>query len=271
MAVLYRPVDERIVVIGSGAIACGLAATAAHHGPVTMLARSEESAQRAASTVERTLQKLGAEINPEHVRVATDNAVIADATFVVEAVIEHHEVKAGVFEDIAAHMSPTAILSTTTSSLSVERLAEASGQPERFAGLHVFNPVTRMQLVELVFPQAATEETRERASALCETFEKTAVVVPDVPGFVVNRLLFPYLFSAVRLLEETGMAPRDVDTCMKLGAGHPMGPFALLDLVGLDVSKAIGEEIGEAIPPRVDALIAEGALGRKSGRGFLEY
>ena len=105
-----------------------------------------------------------------------------------------------------------------------------------------------MKLVELIFPQAASAETRSRALALCEAFEKTPVEVPDVPGFVVNRLLFPYLFSAVRLLEETGMDPPDVDTCMKLGAGHPMGPLALLDLVGLDVAKAIGETIGAADP-----------------------
>ena len=106
-----------------------------------------------------------------------------------------------------------------------------------------------MKLVELIFPESASEETRSRALALCENFEKTPVVVPDMPGFVVNRLLFPYLFSAVRLIEETGMAAEDVDTCMRLGAGHPMGPLALLDLVGLDVSAAIGETIGESIPP----------------------
>jgi 3-hydroxybutyryl-CoA dehydrogenase len=163
------------------------------------------------------------------------------------------------------------VLASTTSSLSIERLAAASGIAERFVGLHVFNPVTRMRLVELVFPTAATAETRTRTVALCETFEKTPVVVPDVPGFVVNRLLFPYLFSAVRLLEETGMAPEDVDTCMRLGAGHPMGPLALLDLVGLDVAQAIGRTLGEAVPARVEGLIAEGALGRKSGRGFLAY
>ena len=128
-----------------------------------------------------------------------------------------------------------------------------------------------MELVELIFPRAASEETRRRAMELCETFEKTPVEVPDVPGFVVNRLLFPYLFSAVRLVEETGMDPADVDTCMRLGAGHPMGPLALLDLVGLDVSKAIGETIGETIPPRLQELVADGALGRKSGRGFHFY
>ena len=128
-----------------------------------------------------------------------------------------------------------------------------------------------MRLVELIFPRDTREDTRRRALALCETFEKQPVEVPDIPGFVVNRLLFPYLFSAVRLLEETGMDPSAIDTCMQLGAGHPMGPLALLDLIGLDVSKAIGETIGETIPARIESLVAEGALGRKSGRGFHTY
>jgi 3-hydroxybutyryl-CoA dehydrogenase len=263
--------NERIGIIGSGTIACGLAATAAHHGPVLLLARSQSSADRARATVEKTLSRLEAEIDPEHIQIVTDLDALAHVSFAVEAVVEEHEVKAGLLADLNGILDAEAILASTTSSLSVERLAEASGRPERFLGLHVFNPVTKMKLVELVFPQAATTETRTRALALCEAFEKTAVEVPDVPGFVVNRLLFPYLFNAVRLLEETGMEPKDIDTCMKLGAGHPMGPFALLDLVGLDVSKAIGETIGETIPPKVEALIGEGALGRKTKRGFLSY
>lgn len=262
---------ERLAIVGSGAIACGLASTAAHHGPVLLLARSDDSAVRAAKTVEKTLSKLEADVDPQHVQIVTDSAALAEATFVVEAVIEHHDIKAGLLSDLAGKIRDDAVLATTTSSLSVQRLAEASGRAERFVGLHVFNPVTRMKLVELVYPQQASEETRGRALELCETFEKTAVVVPDTPGFVVNRLLFPYIFSAVRLLEESGMEPADIDTCMKLGAGHPMGPLALADLVGLDVSKAIGEEIGEQIPPKVDQLVSEGALGRKSGRGFHAY
>jgi 3-hydroxybutyryl-CoA dehydrogenase len=264
-------VSKRLAVAGSGAIACGLAATAAHHGPVLLLARSESSAERARATVEKTLSRLGAEVDPEHVEIVTDPADVAHATFVVEAVVEDHDVKARLLGELDALLDDEAILASTTSSLSVEALAAASGRPDRFLGLHVFNPVTKMKLVELVFPQAASEQTRRRALALCEKFEKTPVVVPDVPGFVVNRLLFPYLFSAVRLIEETGMDPVDVDTCMKLGAGHPMGPLALLDLVGLDVSKAIGETIGEPIPPRLEELIAAGSLGRKSSRGFHSY
>jgi 3-hydroxybutyryl-CoA dehydrogenase len=263
--------NERIGIVGSGTIACGLAATAAHHGPVALLARSESSADRARATVEKTLSRMEAEIDPAHIQIYTDISELAHVSFAVEAVVEEHDVKAPILAELNAILDPEAIIASTTSSLSVQQLAQASGRPERFLGLHVFNPVTRMKLVELVFPAAASAETRSRAAALCEAFEKTAVEVPDVPGFVVNRLLFPYLFSAVALLEETGMKPEDIDTCMKLGAGHPMGPFALLDLVGLDVSKAIGETIGEQIPPRVDELIAQGALGRKSKRGFLSY
>ena len=263
--------SKRLAIAGSGAIACGLAATAAHHGPVLLLARSETSADRARATLERTLSKLKVEVDPEHVEIVTDIAALAEATFVVEAVIEDHDAKAALLTELNAVLDADAILATTTSSLSIERLAAESGRPQSFLGLHVFNPVTRMELVELIFPTTASEQTRTRALELCAKLEKTPVEVPDVPGFVVNRLLFPYLFSAVRLIEQTGMDPADVDTCMKLGAGHPMGPLALLDLVGLDVSKAIGETIGEPVPARVDELIAEGALGRKSGRGIHTY
>jgi len=264
-------VSERVAIAGSGAIACGLAATAAHHGPVRLLARSHDSAQRAREQVEKALRKAHAQVDPAHVSVVTDAQEIADASFVVEAVVEDHDVKATLLSSLHELLGHGAVLATTTSSLSIERLARESGRADRFVGLHVFNPVAKMKLVELVFPPAATAETRARALQLCEAFEKTPVEVPDVPGFVVNRLLFPYLFSAVRLLEETGMDAVDVDTCMRLGAGHPMGPLALLDLVGLDVAAAIGRTIGEQVPARVEQLIAQDALGRKSGRGFHDY
>ena len=135
----------------------------------------------------------------------------------------------------------------------------------------MFNPVARMELIELAFPPQAEPETRMRAHALAATLEKRAVEVPDCAGFVVNRLLFPFLFDAVRFAEENGMAPADVDACMTLGAGHPMGPLALLDYVGLDVSMAIGESLGVEVPERVRALVAEGAVGKKAGRGFYTY
>jgi 3-hydroxybutyryl-CoA dehydrogenase len=185
-------------------------------------------------------------------------------------VAEDPRVKAGVLREIGAVAGADSLLATTTSSLSVAVLARATGAPERFAALHVFNPVPKMELVELAFPEQASPTTRARARALCEALGKTPIEVPDRPGFVVNRLLFPYLFSAVELMEETGMEPRDIDACMTLGAGHPMGPLALLDYVGLDIAVAIGEAIGARVPQRVRALVAEGALGRKTGRGLYD-
>jgi len=137
--------------------------------------------------------------------------------------------------------------------------------------LHVFNPVPRMKLVELAYPEQATEQIRRRARELCEHLGKVPVEVPDLPGFVVNRLLFPYLFSAVEFLDETGMEPKDVDTAMTLGAGHPMGPLALLDFIGLDVAEAIGDEIGAKVPERIRDLVADGALGKKAGRGLYDH
>ena len=262
--------SERLAIAGSGAIACGLAAVAATRGRVTVFARSDRSCDQAEAKVRTLCEKLGASVNG-NVVVSRDPAALADATFVVEAIIEDPAAKADVWRRLGGHLADDAVLATTTSSLPIEGLAQASGHPERFVGLHVFNPVPKMDLVELVFPQAATAATRERARALCDALGKTAVEVPDTPGFVVNRLLFPFLFDAVRLMEETGLDAEAIDTCMRLGAGHPMGPLALLDLVGLDVSAAIGHTIGAEVPARIDALIAEGALGRKAGRGFHAY
>jgi 3-hydroxybutyryl-CoA dehydrogenase len=253
--------DERLGIAGSGAIACGLAAAAARYGQVVLWARSDASAERARGRVDGICGRLTGAVNAGHVRIETDLAALGEATALVEAVAEDAQVKAGVLGEIAAVADGDALLAT---------LAQASGAPERFAALHVFNPVPKMALVELAFPAQASAATRARARALCEALGKTPIEVPDRPGFVVNRLLFPYLFSAVELMDETGMAPQDVDACMTLGAGHPMGPLALLDYVGLDIAVAIGEAIGARVPARLRALVAEGALGRKTGRGLYD-
>jgi 3-hydroxybutyryl-CoA dehydrogenase len=266
--------DERLGIAGAGTIACGLAATAAREGEVLLWARSDESADRARAAVTKTCSKLGEDIDAERVRVVTDLDDLREATFLVEAITEHHGHKSEMLADLgelARHAGTGALLATTTSSLSIAELSKASGHPERFVGLHVFNPVPRMKLVELAFPPEAGAETRERARAFCEALGKTAVEVPDIPGFVVNRLLFPYLFSAVDLLVETGMSPEDIDNCMTLGAGVPMGPIALLDFVGLDVARAIGEAIDVPVPPKLIELETAGALGRKAGKGFYSY
>jgi 3-hydroxybutyryl-CoA dehydrogenase len=255
-----HPLPERLGIVGSGTIARGLAAVAARHGPVILCARSESSARRARGF-----------LDSEAVEVTCERRRLAEVSFLVEAIVEEQAAKAALFAELADVLGPGTVLASTTSSLSAEALAAESGRPDRFAALHVFNPVTKMALIELAFPAAASAGTRARTHALCEALGKTAVEVPDTPGFVVNRLLFPFLFDAVALLERTGMDAAAVDTCMKLGAGHPLGPLALLDLVGLDVAQAIGRTIGVAVPARVDALVAEGALGRKSGRGFHTY
>ena len=264
--------DERLGIAGSGTIACGLAATAACHGEVVMWARSEESAERAAGRLDQAFAKVE-EADRARVRVVTDPHDLgrAEPTFVIEAIAEDPGAKATLLATLNGVLAHDAVVASTTSSLSVGELAQASGRADRFLGLHVFNPVPAMELVEIVPGPATGDEARARAHALCRALGKTPVEVPDQPGFVVNRLLFPYLFSAVRLLEETGLEPEAIDTCMKLGAGHPLGPLALLDLVGLDVAAAIGEALGMEVPERVRALIGQGALGRKAGQGFFAY
>jgi 3-hydroxyacyl-CoA dehydrogenase len=250
---------ERLGIAGTGAVAAGLARLAAARGEVVVWARSTESAERAHEAI------------GDDARITTHLGALGSCSFVVEAVVEDVDVKRELLGELGALATDDALIGSTTSSLSVAELAAASGRPDRFVGLHVFNPVEKMELVELAFPDGASDATRERARLLSESLGKTPVEVPDAPGFVVNRLLFPYLFSAVRLLERHGVGPEAVDTCMKLGAAHPMGPLQLLDLVGLDVAVAIGEELGEDVPARVRELVDAGRLGRKAGAGFYDY
>jgi 3-hydroxybutyryl-CoA dehydrogenase len=251
-------VSERIGIAGTGAIACGLARLA---GPASVIVWARSEASAASAT-----EEIG-----DSARVVTDLADLSACSFVIEAVIEDVDAKSALVAELRTRLSDDAILATTTSSLSIEELAAASGTPSRFVGLHVFNPVEKMPLVELVFPAAVDDDTRARSEALCAQLGKTPVEVPDTPGFVVNRLLFPLLFGAVELMIEHDLDPETVDACMKLGAGHPMGPLRLLDLVGLDVATSIGEQIGVEVPARVRELVAAGRLGKKSGAGFYEY
>jgi 3-hydroxybutyryl-CoA dehydrogenase len=261
-------------IAGSGAIATGLAAVSTTTAETILLARSEASAWRAEEKVVAACAKIeGAE--PSRLRVTTDPADLGDCDLVVEAVVEELEAKGVLLGKIDA-ASPRADLATTTSSLGIGEIAAAAGISRLF-GLHVFNPVPRMQLVEVCIPDGA-EAAREKALAWCAALGKTAVEVPDQAGFVVNRLLFPYLFDAVRMVERTGLEAGEVDACMKLGAGHPMGPLALLDFVGLDVAEAIGDALyadsGEAAhkpPGLMIEMVGEEKLGRKSGAGFYSY
>lgn len=265
--------SEKLGIVGSGLIATGLAvASASAGGDVVIRARSEESVEKARAAIDKAVSRLD---DPESVvariKHTTDLAELADRTYVVEAVSEDYEVKNPLLAEIAGAIGADAVLASTTSSLSVNKLAAAAGIPERFVGFHVFSPVPVMKLIEIVYADEASEDVRARSRALCEAIGKTGVEVPDTPGFIVNRLLFPYLFDAARFLETSGLEPEAVDTAMKLGANFPMGPIALLDYVGLDVSIAIGEQIGVEIPANCRALLEAGKLGRKTKQGFYDY
>jgi 3-hydroxybutyryl-CoA dehydrogenase len=282
LAVIHRPpvaggvTYERPAIAGSGTIATGLAACATIASTVKVLARSDASAWRAEEQAQALCAKLDG-ADAKRIRVTTEAADLADCDLIVEAVIEELGAKADLLKEVGG-AAPEADLATTTSSLSLDKVGTRGGHPERTFGLHPFNPVARMELVELCIPQAASDEIGPRARRWCESIGKTVVEVPNEAGFVVNRLLFPYLFDAVRLMEQTGMNAEDVDRCMTLGANHPLGPLALLDLIGTDIAVAIGDalyaetnETHHRPPGRLMALVDQGKLGRKSGAGFYEY
>lgn len=267
---------RRPAIAGSGTIACGLAACATQVGEVRLLARSDASAWRAEERAQGEARNLEGGL-AERIKVTTDPAALADCDVVVEAIAEQAEAKAELLS-ILARSCPDADLASTTSSLRLSELGERCGISERFFGLHVFNPVAKMELIELCLPDPVGDGLAERARDWCRELGKTAIEVPDQPGFVVNRLLFPFLFEAVRLMEATGMEAADVDSCMRLGAAHPMGPLKLLDFVGLDVAAAIGDSLhadsgrsADEVPGRVRELVAAGRLGRKNGGGFYDY
>jgi 3-hydroxybutyryl-CoA dehydrogenase len=267
---------ERPAIAGSGTIACGLAACASASSKVMLLARSDVSAWRAEEQATSLSAKVD-EADPKRIKVTTETGDLESSDLVIEAIAEELDPKVELLKTLG-EACPEADLASTTSSLPLAELGSRSGHSDRLFGLHPFNPVVRMELIELCIPAAAREGIGVRARAWCESFGKTVVEVPDEPAYVVNRLLFPYLFDAVRLLEQTGMKAEEVDRCMTLGAGYPMGPLALIDLVGVDVAVAIGEALyadsGEEHhrpPGRLITLAQEGKLGRKSGEGFFSY
>jgi 3-hydroxybutyryl-CoA dehydrogenase len=274
--VVGAPTYERPAIAGSGTIATGLAACASVASKVLLLARSDASAWRAEEQAHSLSGKVDG-ADSKRIKVTTEPGDLADCDLVVEAVIEELDPKVDLVKAVG-DAATDADLATTTSSLSLDEIGSRSGHAERVFGLHPFNPVVKMELIELCLPDTVRGEVGQRARAWCESIGKTVVEVPNEPGFVVNRLLFPYLFDAVRLMEQTGMNAEDVDRCMTLGANYPMGPLALLDLIGVDVAVAIGEALhadsGEEHhrpPGRLMALVDEGKLGRKSGAGFYDY
>lgn len=275
----------RVGVLGSGTMARGVAETVATAGfPVVLVARTAERARQAREAIEASLTKSvrRGRITPEHKRAALGRLATTDlpsapaeCDLVIEAAAEDLAVKRRLFADLGARCRPGTLLATTTSSLSVAACAEASGRPENVVGLHFFNPAPVMRLVELVTTPAVTAGAADTARAFCERLGKTVVRCPDRSGFIVNRLLFPFLADAVRLLEGHDADVEATDAAVERGLGHPMGPFALLDTIGLDVSLAILRRLheefpdgGYAPPGLLEQLVAHGCLGRKSGHGF---
>ncbi len=265
-----------LAIAGSGAIALGLAASSSALCQVHVLARSDTSAWRAEERIEKLCKKVEGG-DPSQVRITTSPSDLAGADLIVEAIVEEADAKAAMLAGLG-EIHPEADLATTTSSLGIAELGARARISERFYGLHVFNPVPRMELIELCLPEGLTPGVGDRARAFCRALHKHIVEVPDEAGFVVNRLLFPFLFDAVRLLDELGLEPIEVDACMAKGAGQPMGPLQLLDFVGIDVAVAIGEKLhaasgkdDHAPPAHLGEMVAAGKLGRKSGAGFYDY
>ncbi|WP_320773397.1 3-hydroxyacyl-CoA dehydrogenase family protein [Streptomyces sp. CRN 30] len=287
VSALGRPVRS-VGVAGSGTMASGIAEVFAKAGyGVVLVARSEEKARGAKARIGKSLSRsvgkgrTTAEAAAETLdRISCAGAydALAEVDLVLEAVAEDLEVKRQLFAALDKVCRPGAILATTTSSLPVVALARATTRPQDVIGMHFFNPAPAMKLVEVVRTVLTADEVHATARGLCSAVRKHPVDCGDRAGFIVNALLFPYLNNAVKMVQEHYASLDDIDVAMKLGGGYPMGPFELLDVVGLDVSLAIERVLhrefrdpGLAPAPLLEHLVAAGCLGRKTGRGFREH
>jgi len=279
---------KTVGIVGSGIMGTGIAEVAAAAGhEVVLRSRSQSSADGMLAGLEKSLnrqvekeKRTAAERDEilKRVSVTTDLERLAEVDLVIESVVEDLGVKRHLFTELDRVCAERTIIATNTSTLPVVELAMETGRPDRVCGIHFFNPAPAMALVEVVRPITASDDTMATAVAFAEACGKEPVVVKDQAGFIVNALLFPYLNNAVRLLEQ-GVADKEgIDAAMKGGCGFPMGPFALLDLVGLDTSLAILDALYQefrepnyAAVPLLRRMVAAETLGRKSGRGFYDY
>jgi 3-hydroxybutyryl-CoA dehydrogenase len=279
---------NKLLVAGAGQMGAGIVQVSAAAGiHVVMIDIADEFIQRGMAGIEKGLGRLvdkgrmaAADRDAALARImtGTDMAAGADADLFIEAAPEDMGIKEGLLRRASATLRPEALIATNTSSLSVSALAGFVESPERFLGVHFFNPVPLMALVEVVKGAATADATIAAARAYCERVGKTPITVADSPGFVVNRILFPMINEAVTALAEGVASAEDIDTGMKLGANLPMGPLAVADLVGLDTTRAIIESLERDLGdpkyrphPLFAEYIAAGKLGRKSGAGFYEY
>ena len=279
---------KNVLVAGAGQMGAGIAQVAAQAGlEVVMTDVADEFIARGMKTIE---QNLARQVEKGRLEAADRDAALAristslkiedgsDADLFIEAAPEAIEIKQNLLEAAGRALRPEAILATNTSSLSVTKLATFTGRPDRFVGIHFFNPVPAMALVEVVRGLETSDATVATARAFAERVGKSPITVADSPGFVANRILFPMINEAIFALQEGVAGPEEIDQGMKLGANHPMGPLALADLVGLDTTLAVIETLQRDLGdpkyrpcPLLRRYVAAGKLGRKSGAGFYTY
>jgi 3-hydroxybutyryl-CoA dehydrogenase len=279
---------RKVGVVGLGTMGAGIAQISVQSGFETIGREVEpQLGERGRATIERYLARgvekgrlSGDERDAAlgRLTLTTDLADLADCDLVIEAALEELELKRKIFAEIDRVTRPEAILATNTSALSVSEIAEATEHPQRVVGMHFFNPAPVLPLVEIVRGRESSAEAVDAAYAWAERAGKQPVRCNDTPGFIVNRILIPLLNDCVRVLDEAGVEPEAMDKAMTNGAGWPLGPCALIDLIGIDVhvhaSAALHDKLGEermAPPGRLVLMQQEGNLGRKSGRGFYEY
>ena len=279
---------QLVGVCGSGIMGAGLAEVVARAGmDVIVRSRTLDGAKSMLSSIEKNLDKQVAKEKMtvdqrnevlSHIRITDSLNDLAACDLVIESIVEELAPKQALFKELDAIVKPDAILATNTSTLAVVKMAEATNRPDKVCGIHFFNPAVLMPLVEVIRPITASEETIARANAFVAACKKDPVQVLDRAGFIVNALLFPYLNNAVKMLEAGTANMEDIDTAMKGGCNFPMGPFALLDLVGLDTSVSILDALyaefkdENFVPAKtLRTLLAEGKLGRKTKQGFFSY
>ncbi|HPA94752.1 MAG TPA: 3-hydroxybutyryl-CoA dehydrogenase [Thermoanaerobaculia bacterium] len=279
---------RRVGVLGCGLMGSGIAEVCARAGFETVVREVDDAAlargmDRIRGSLDRAVAKgkleaAAREAALGRLQTATDFDALAGCDLVIEAIVENLEEKLRTFAALAKVVRPEAIFASNTSSLTITQLAAASGRPGRTIGLHFFNPVPVMQLVEVVRTILSDETVVAAATEFCRALGKEPIACRDNSGFIVNRLLVPYLLDAIRALEEGVGTVEEIDKGMQLGCGYPMGPFTLLDFVGLDTTYAIAnimfEEYRErrfAPPPLLKQMVQAGHLGRKSGRGFYDH
>ena len=279
---------KKVLVIGAGTMGAGIAQVAAQHGfDVVLYDLKQEFIDRGMANIRKTLDKLAEkqliassdkEAALSRISSTLQLAEAADVDLVIEAAVENLDIKKSVFKQLDQIMKPECILASNTSSLSITAVAAATGRADKVIGMHFFNPVPRMPLVEVIRGASTSDETYRNIMDTARAMEKVPVTVEEHPGFVVNRLLIPMINEAAFILQEGIASAEDIDTSMKLGANHPMGPLALGDLIGLDVCLAIMDllhaELGEdkyRAAPLLRKMVRAGTLGRKTGRGFFTY